>query len=212
MRGAKIVKSEKDLSTLNIGILALQGGVAEHARAVAGCGAAYREIKHIRQLSHIDALIIPGGESTTMRKLMVEYGLIEPIKRLAAQGLPIFGTCAGLILLAKEISGGEESAFGLMNIRARRNAFGRQIDSFEINLTVPTLGKEPFKAVFIRAPWIDSVGAEVKILACLDNNGPDCGRIVLAEEGNILVSAFHPELTADRRIHQYFLSKVKMRI
>ncbi len=207
MRGANIIKAEKEFSNLTVGILALQGAVAEHARVVTDCGASYLEIKKSQQLDKVDGLIIPGGESTTMRKLMTKYGMIEPIKELAAQGLPIFGTCAGLILLAKEISSGEPAVLGLMNITARRNAFGRQADSFETDLTISALGKEPFKAVFIRAPWIDSVGKGVNILACF----PDCGRIVLAEEDNILVSAFHPELTDDMRIHQYFLNKVKTR-
>lgn len=193
---------------MNIGILALQGAVREHARAVRNCGALVKEIRQPRDISEIDGLIIPGGESTTIGKLAAEYELIEPLKALAAKGVPVFGTCAGLILLAKRVVEGDQPLLRLMDIVARRNAFGRQTDSFETEITIPILGAPSFHAVFIRAPWIESVGLNVRVLAKLDiNNGQ--AKIVLAEEDNLLVSAFHPELTDDRRLHRYFLEKVR---
>lgn len=194
-------------STLTIGILAFQGAVREHARAVKDCGAQVREVRHPAGLTGLDGLIIPGGESTTIGKLMVEYGLIEPLKAAAAAGLPVFGTCAGLIILAKKITEGDQPLLELINIEARRNAFGRQTDSFETDINIPVLGDEPFRGIFIRAPWIESLKPGVKILAQLDVTSGHCGKIVLAEEGNILVSAFHPELTDDPRLHEYFLEK-----
>lgn len=152
------------------------------------------------ELEGVEGLIIPGGESTTISKLMVQYHLLEPIGRLAQEGLPIFGTCAGMILLAREAIGLNLPSIGIMNIEVRRNAFGRQVDSFETDLAIPALGEKPFRAIFIRAPWIERVGPEVEVLACLP-----AGRAVAARQGNLLVSAFHPELTDDLRFHAYFL-------
>jgi 5'-phosphate synthase pdxT subunit len=186
-----------------VGILALQGAVAEHAQAVKKCGQQPLLIKKPSELSLIDALIIPGGESTTIGKLLVKYGFVAPLKELIQAGLPVFGTCAGLILLAKKVADGtEQPLLGLMEMQVRRNAFGRQVDSFETNLQIANW-PQPFKAVFIRAPWIEKVAPTVKVLASYN------GKAVLAEEKNMLAAAFHPELTNDLRLHQYFLSKVR---
>jgi len=183
-----------------VGVLALQGAFIEHIAMLQKLGVQAWPVRLPSDLEGAEGLIIPGGESTVMSKLMVEYHLLEPLERLARGGLPIFGTCAGMILLAKDAIGLDLPSIGIMNIEVRRNAFGRQLDSFETELSVPALGDKPFPAIFIRAPWIEQVGPEVKVLACL----PD-GRAVAARQENLLVSAFHPELTDDLRLHAYFL-------
>lgn len=155
------------------------------------------------ELKDLDGLIIPGGESTTIGKLMVEWGLLEEIKAKAAKGLVLYGTCAGMILLSKEIIGSDQPRLGLLDATVQRNAFGRQRESFEADMDVPELGPKPLRAVFIRAPYIEKVGPNVKVLAVVN------GKIVIARQGNILVTAFHPELTDDTRIHQYFLNMIK---
>ncbi|MEW6424692.1 MAG: pyridoxal 5'-phosphate synthase glutaminase subunit PdxT [Bacillota bacterium] len=189
-----------------IGVLAMQGAFREHQQALAGCGAESVQIRRPEQLAEIDGLIIPGGESTTIGKLMIDYGLFEPVKSLGERGMPIFGTCAGMILLAREIEGSEQPRLGLMDMKVRRNAYGRQVDSFEEDLEIPALGKELFRAVFIRAPYILEVAAGVEVLA------RHAGKIVCAREGPFLAAAFHPELTADGRLHKYFLEMVKKSI
>lgn len=189
-----------------IGVLALQGAFREHIKSVNALGAEAREVRKPEQLSGISGLIIPGGESTAIGKLMVEYRLIEPIKKLAMKGLSIFGTCAGMIALAKKTTEGTQPLLELMDIEVRRNAFGRQVDSFESDLFIPVIGKQSYRAIFIRAPWIERAGAGVKPLASVKYG--DCDKIVLAEQDNLLVSAFHPELTDDLRIHKYFLEKI----
>jgi len=151
----------------------------------------------------MDALILPGGESTTMGLLMSRHGLIEPIREHAAAGKPILGTCAGMILLAKDIADSEQIRLGLMDIRVQRNSFGRQVDSFESPLSIPALGEPPFWGVFIRAPHIDSVSEGVDVLATFED------RIVLAQQGNLLASSFHPELTDDLRLHRYLMGLAK---
>lgn len=186
----------------SIGILALQGAVREHAAALGQAGATPVVVKQTGELACLDGLIIPGGESTTIGKLMVKYGFIDAIKDFAAQGRPIYGTCAGLILVAKRVSEGTQPWLELMDIEARRNAFGRQQESFEAALEIATFDK-PFTGVFIRAPWIEKAGLGVTVLAEYD------GKIVMAEEKNVLVTAFHPELTDDTRIHEYFINKVR---
>jgi pyridoxal 5'-phosphate synthase pdxT subunit len=188
-----------------IGVLALQGDVAEHQAMLAEAGARPVPVKRVNQLSEIDGLIIPGGESTTIGKLLRRFELLEPLRSRIAEGLPVFGTCAGMILLADEIEDGgpDQPSLGGMHISVRRNAFGRQIDSFEADLDVPALGDGPLHAVFIRAPVIERAGEGVDILATL----PD-GRPVAARQGSILVSAFHPELTGDTRMHRYFMDVV----
>lgn len=189
----------------SIGILALQGAVREHAAALSRAGAKPVSVKQTDELPGLDGLIIPGGESTTIGKLMVKYEFIEAIKDFAGQGRPVYGTCAGLIIVAKRISEGTRPWLELMDIEARRNAFGRQQESFEAPLDITSFDK-PFTGVFIRAPWIEQAGSEVTIMAEYD------GKIVMAKEKNILVTAFHPELTDDARIHEYFVSMTKQEL
>lgn len=187
---------------MKVGVLALQGAVAEHIRSIESAGAEGVAIKHKEQLSELDGLIIPGGESTTIGKLMRKYDFIDAIREFSNQGKPVFGTCAGLIVMAREIAGGEESHLGLMDITVSRNAFGRQKESFETNLDVKGLN-EPLRAVFIRAPLITEVGSGVEVLSTYNNE------IVTAREGHLLVSSFHPELTDDYSLHSYFLEMIK---
>ncbi|MFA5866477.1 MAG: pyridoxal 5'-phosphate synthase glutaminase subunit PdxT [Actinomycetota bacterium] len=186
----------------SIGVLALQGAVREHAACLSKAGAKPVPVKRTGQLEVLDGLIIPGGESTTIGKLMVKYGFIEAVKDFARQGKPVYGTCAGLIIVAKRVYEGTPPWLELMDIEARRNAFGRQQESFEAPLEIAGFDK-PFTGVFIRAPWIEEAGPKVTVLAEYD------GRIVMAEEQNILVTAFHPELTEDTRIHEYFIDMIK---
>lgn len=188
---------------MKIGILALQGDFAEHINIIDKLGIQPIEIRQPAQLEALDGLIIPGGESTTMLKLMHSYNLFQPIKELANNGLPIMGTCAGMVLLAKKVSNPDMNTLSLMDIEVRRNAFGRQLDSFETGIAIPLLGDEPFPAVFIRAPLIVSVGSDVDIIGRLPDN-----KIVAARQGNILALSFHPELSNDSRIHRYFLETV----
>lgn len=186
-----------------IGVLDLQGAVREHLALVKEAGAEARPVKTIAHLEGLDGLIIPGGESTVIGKLMVKYGFVDAIKQAASQGLPIYGTCAGLIVLAKRITEGTQPLLGLMDIEVRRNAFGRQLESFEDDFPIKGIEGEPFHGVFIRAPWIESVSDDVTVLA-------ECrGHIVMARQGNLLGGAFHPELTNDTRVHQYFLDIVR---
>ncbi|MBY9082401.1 pyridoxal 5'-phosphate synthase glutaminase subunit PdxT [Paenibacillus sp. HN-1] len=187
---------------MKIGVLALQGAVTEHIVSVGKAGAEGVPIKRVEELKEIDGLIIPGGESTTIGKLMRKYGFIEAIRDFAAEGHPIFGTCAGLIVLAKDIAGGEPAHLELMDITVARNAFGRQRESFECDLDVKGID-EPIRAVFIRAPLIEKVGPGVEVLSEYN------GEIVTARQGNLLVSSFHPELTDDYRLHQYFTEMVQ---
>jgi pyridoxal 5'-phosphate synthase pdxT subunit len=186
-----------------IGVLALQGAFVEHAAMLRGLGVAVREVRLPAQLPGLAGLVIPGGESTTIGKLLVAYQLLEPLRALIAAGLPVFGTCAGLILLAKDVGGLEQPLLAAMDVRVRRNAFGRQLQSGEADLLLPPLGERPLRAVFIRAPVIEAVGPGVEVLARLDD-----GRIVAARQGRLLVTAFHPELTGDDRLHRYFLEQL----
>jgi 5'-phosphate synthase pdxT subunit len=188
---------------VNVGVLALQGDVVEHRKILRGLGVEAPEVRTTAQLERVDGLIIPGGESTTIGKLMVEYGLDRAIPEQVKRGMPVYGTCAGMILLARTAHGGEPPLLRLMDIAVRRNAYGRQVDSFESDLDVPALGPPPLHAVFIRAPVIEETGAGVVVLASLD------GRPVLAREGTLLVSSFHPELTTDARVHRYFLAMIR---
>ncbi|HTE83358.1 MAG TPA: pyridoxal 5'-phosphate synthase glutaminase subunit PdxT [Dehalococcoidia bacterium] len=182
-----------------VGILALQGDFAEHAATLAGIGVAVREVRLPQHLDRLDALIVPGGESTTMARLLAAYDLLEPLRTLGSSGFPIWGTCAGAIILAKRAPGLDRPNLGLMDIGVERNAFGRQIDSFETDLQIRALGPPPFHAVFIRAPIISDAGTDVEILARLED-----GRIVAARSGNLLATAFHPELSGDDRFHRLF--------
>ena len=186
---------------MKIGVLALQGAFAEHIAILRRLEVNSMPVRLPHQLVELDGLIIPGGESTTITRLMQSYDLMSEISNLAENGLPILGTCAGMILIAKEISGSKVKPLGLMDIRVRRNAFGRQRESFEADLSMPVLGEKPFPGVFIRAPLIEQANSGVETLSKLDN-----GTIVSARQGKVLACAFHPELTDDLRFHQYFLN------
>jgi len=185
-----------------IGILALQGAVREHVRAVEASGATAVEVKRVEQLDEIDGLILPGGESTAMRRLMDRSNFIPALQTFGKSGKPIFGTCAGLILLANDIEGKDDAHLSLMDMKVARNAFGRQVDSFETQLDVKHVAGD-LNAIFIRAPYVIEVGPEVEVLAEHD------GRIVAAQQGHYLCAAFHPELTNDHRFAAYFVKMVK---
>jgi pyridoxal 5'-phosphate synthase pdxT subunit len=187
------------VTTPTIGVLAVQGDFAEHMAVLRSISVRAVEVRLPSQLAEIDALIIPGGESTTITRLLDIYELREPIRRLGAGGLPIWGTCAGAIVLAKHATDLDRPNLALMDIDVRRNAFGRQVDSFEADLTVEGLGEAPMHAIFIRAPLIDRAGASVQVLARLDG-----GAIVAAREGALVATSFHPELTGDVRFHRLF--------
>ncbi len=180
-----------------IGILALQGAVREHVAALRAVGAEPVEVRLPRDLANLDALVLPGGESTTMRKLIDAYGLREPIRALASAGAPMLGTCAGMILLAERIADGDEPVFPLLDIEVRRNAYGRQLDSFEAEIDVPVLGDPPMHGVFIRAPVVTGVGPGAEVLAV----DPD-GQPIAVRQGRVVATAFHPELTGDHRFHE----------
>lgn len=189
---------------MKIGVLALQGAFAEHVAILKKLGVAAVEVRKADQLAGLDGLIIPGGESTTIGKLAVDFGLFDPLKRFAS-AKPVWGTCAGAIFLSRDAKR-EQPLLGVMDITVERNAFGRQVESFEVDLDVQALeslgnGSAPFHAIFIRAPLIESVSEEAEVLAQLED-----GRIVAARQGHLLATSFHPELTADDRFHRYFLS------
>jgi 5'-phosphate synthase pdxT subunit len=182
---------------MKIGVLAVQGDFAEHLAILAAIGVEGVEVRLPEDLSGVSGLILPGGESTTMRRLIARWGLREPILDLARTGAPLFGTCAGMIVLSKEIVDGDEPVLALLDITVRRNAFGRQLDSFESVVSVPVLGDQPVHAVFIRAPVVERVGPDVSVLATLDD-----GRIVAVRERNLIATAFHPELAGEPRFHR----------
>ncbi|CAB1127516.1 glutamine amidotransferase for pyridoxal phosphate synthesis; pyridoxal 5'-phosphate synthase complex, glutamine amidotransferase subunit PdxT [Candidatus Hydrogenisulfobacillus filiaventi] len=190
---------------VRVGVLAIQGDVREHLHHLERAGARPQEVRTPADLDGLAGLIIPGGESTTIGMLMEEAGLTQAVReRVEREGFPVYGTCAGLILLARRVVGGPSPArIGVMDLTADRNAYGRQVASFEVRLPIPVLGPELFPAVFIRAPRITAVGPGVQVLATLD------GEPVMAESGGLLVSAFHPEMSDDLRIHRYFLEKVR---
>ena len=194
------------MSTPNIGVLAIQGDVREHANHLVQCGANVTLVKTPEVLATVDALVIPGGESTTMSILAVKNGLIEPLRE-ARKRMPMYGSCAGLIMLADRITDGrsDQQTIGGLNITAKRNAFGRQVDSFEIDLKIPAIGDPEFHAVFIRAPLVEEVGSGVEVLATI----PATGEVVAVRQGNLLGTSFHPEIVPDFRIHNYFLEMVK---
>lgn len=185
---------------MRIGVLALQGAFREHKQVLHELGAEAPEVRKPEHLRGLDGLIIPGGESTTIRALMAEYGLLSEIGGQIDSGLPVFGTCAGLIVLAERVDGELLPGLHALDVDVRRNAFGRQVDSFETDLAVACLGDEPFHAVFIRAPVVESVEDSVQVLARLAD-----GRIVAVQQGSVVGAAFHPELSGDPRFHQYFL-------
>jgi 5'-phosphate synthase pdxT subunit len=189
-----------------IGVLAEQGAFVEHIEILRQLKVEARPVRLPRDLAGLGGLIIPGGESTSISKLMLTYNLMDEVKRLAKNGLPVFGTCAGMILLAGRIADSDVVPLGLMDIVVGRNAFGRQRESFETELSIPALGKKPFPAVFIRAPVIKEVNGKAEVLARLVD-----GTAVAARQAKLLVSAFHPELTNDLRFHQYFLDIISSR-
>ena len=188
---------------MKIGVLALQGAFAEHLGILARLGADPVLVRLPGELDGLDGLIIPGGESTTMSRLMLEYELHQPLKDRADAGFPIMGICAGMILLAKQVSDSSLQSLGLMDMSVRRNAFGSQADSFETDIEMPALGEKPFRGVFIRAPIIEKANSTVKILSQLRD-----GTAVAARQGKLLAIAFHPELSSDLRLHRYFLEIV----
>jgi 5'-phosphate synthase pdxT subunit len=190
---------------VKIGVLAMQGAFLEHEKVLIDLGIDVIEVRKSEDLEDIDGLVIPGGESTAIGKMMEKYGLMEIIKEKCKAGLPVFGTCAGMILLSKEVDKGlpGQPLLGALSIVADRNAFGRQIDSFEQDLSIPELGDKPFKGIFIRAPLVKKTMNGVKVLCKIGD------RPVAVREGNVLATAFHPELTDDSRLHNYFIDMIK---
>ncbi|HUW78651.1 MAG TPA: pyridoxal 5'-phosphate synthase glutaminase subunit PdxT [Candidatus Nanopelagicaceae bacterium] len=194
--------------SLVIGILALQGDVREHIAAVEALGGEALPVRRAGELASVDALILPGGESTTIWRLMRAFDLLEPLRERVSEGMPTYGSCAGMILLADRVVdavAGQETIGGL-DVTVRRNAFGRQVDSFESALSIPVLGDQPVHAVFIRAPWVEEVGATVEILGSVEFGGAN--HPVVVRQGHLLATSFHPELTGDLRIHKYFIDQV----
>ncbi|MGE3289636.1 MAG: pyridoxal 5'-phosphate synthase glutaminase subunit PdxT [Pseudonocardia sp.] len=197
-----------------IGVLALQGDVREHVAALTAAGARAVPVRRAAELHTVDGLVIPGGESTTISRLLVTFELLEPLRARIAAGMPAYGSCAGMILLATEVLDGrpDQEQLGGLDVVVRRNAFGRQVDSFEADLPVDGVGGGPVRAVFIRAPWVEKAGADVEVLATIPDTvdaTAAAGRIVAVRQGGILATAFHPELTGDGRIHELFARMVR---
>ena len=206
-------------SPLRIGVLAIQGDVREHMHALSALGEQVVGVRRPRELDDVDALVIPGGESTTMDKLVRAFDLQGPLRKRIADGMPVYGSCAGMILLADRIADArlDQETLGGLDITVRRNAFGRQVDSFEEDLHIPRIAERThlpdghpstFKAVFIRAPWVEQMGDEVEVLATVES-GAAAGRVVAIQQGNLLATSFHPEVTGDHRIHEYFGAMVR---
>lgn len=204
---------------VRIGVLAVQGDVREHVQALSGFGVSVARVRRPRELDDVDALVIPGGESTTMDKLVRAFDLQEPLRKRIADGMPVYGSCAGMIMLADRIADArpDQQTLGGLDIMVRRNAFGRQVDSFEEDLHIPVIAgvttaraghPATFKAVFIRAPWVEELGDGVEVLATVEA-GPATGRVVAIRQGNLLATSFHPEVTGDLRIHEYFIQMVR---
>jgi 5'-phosphate synthase pdxT subunit len=197
-----------------IGVLALQGDIREHLAALAECDVPARPVRRPEELAAVDGLVLPGGESTTMSRLLESFELLEPLRKRLADGMPAFGSCAGMILLAREVLDGrpDQHQLGGLDVVVRRNAFGRQVDSFESDLDFAHLGGGPIHAVFIRAPWVETVSDEVEVLARIPDSpaaGDAVGRIVAVRQGPVLATAFHPELTGDGRVHRLFVQTVR---
>ena len=189
---------------MKIGVLALQGDVSEHIASLGDCGVSASGVRSRQEIESVDALVIPGGESTTIAKLAKAFGVFDLIKSRIASGMPTYGSCAGMILIADQIldGGADQESFSGLDAQVRRNAFGRQVDSFETDLTFAGIGEAPFRAVFIRAPWVESVGAGVEVLASFN------GHPVAIRQGHLLATSFHPELTGDNRIHRFFVDQL----
>jgi 5'-phosphate synthase pdxT subunit len=198
------------VSSPTVGVLALQGDVREHLRALDQAGARALPVGSLVELASVDALVIPGGESTTMSKLAIVDGLMEPLRDARRGGMPMYGSCAGMIMLADHVEDArhDQETVGGIDMTVRRNAFGRQVDSFEADMPIPELGEEPFRAVFIRAPWVESVGPAVEVIARVSRGGDD-GTIVAVRQGLLMATAFHPELTGDTRVHEMFVEMVR---
>jgi 5'-phosphate synthase pdxT subunit len=199
------------VATPTIGVLALQGDVREHVRALTDAGAEAVAVRRAEELDKVDGLVLPGGESTTIVKLARLFDLFDPLRERIGEGLPVYGSCAGMILLADRVDEGGsplEATFGGIDMTVRRNAFGRQIDSFEEDLAVDGIPGEPMRAVFIRAPWVREVGPAATALGRV-SGGQHAGRIVAVRQANLLATSFHPELTGDGRIHAYFCEMVR---
>ncbi|MGH3793336.1 MAG: pyridoxal 5'-phosphate synthase glutaminase subunit PdxT [Pseudonocardiaceae bacterium] len=197
-----------------VGVLALQGDVREHQRALADCGLRSMLVRRAEELAEVDALILPGGESTTMSRLLVAFDLVEPLRARLAAGMPAYGACAGMILLGRQVLDGrpDQQQLAALDAVVRRNAFGRQVDSFEADLDFADVSGGPVRAVFIRAPWVEQAGSGVEVLARVPDvpsAGGAAGRIVAVRQGSVLATAFHPELTGDRRIHHLFCGMVR---
>ena len=206
-------------SPVRIGVLAVQGDVREHISALSSLGEQVVGVRRPSELDDVDALIIPGGESTTMDKLVRVFDLQEPLRKRIAGGMPVYGSCAGMIMLADRIADArpDQETLGGLDITVRRNAFGRQVDSFEEDLHIPAIATvtttpqghlSTFKAIFIRAPWVEEMSESVQVLARVET-GPAAGRVVAIRAGNLLATSFHPEVTGDHRIHEYFTQMVR---
>nr|WP_310376279.1 pyridoxal 5'-phosphate synthase glutaminase subunit PdxT [Catenuloplanes atrovinosus] len=195
---------------MTVGVLALQGDVREHLRALAECDALARPVRRPEELDTVDALVIPGGESTAISKLAVDFGLLDPIRKRIADGMPVYGSCAGMIMLAGTVLDGrpDQQSFGGIDMTVRRNAFGRQVDSFEAAVEIDGIDGDPFHAVFIRAPWVEEVGPDARVLGRV-TSGAAAGRIVAVRQGHVLATAFHPELTGDLRVHAAFVEMAR---
>jgi 5'-phosphate synthase pdxT subunit len=193
-----------------VGVLALQGDVREHLTVLRAQGAEAMTVRRPEELDAVDGLVLPGGESTTIAKLADRFGVLEPLRKAVADGLPVYGSCAGMILLADRLldAPGDQQTIGGLDVTVRRNAFGRQVDSFEADLSLEGLDGGPVHAVFIRAPWVEEAGAGVEVLGRVVG-GPADGRIVAVRQGNLLATSFHPELTGDRRVHALFVDIVR---
>ncbi|MBV9440509.1 MAG: pyridoxal 5'-phosphate synthase glutaminase subunit PdxT [Candidatus Eremiobacteraeota bacterium] len=191
------------LAKPRIGVLALQGDVAEHVGALERAGAEALEVRTPEQLARVEALVVPGGESTTVIRLLDRFELTEPLKTRVRAGMPFWGTCMGMIVAAHDVVGFDQPTLDLLDVTVRRNAFGRQVESAEVPLAIPALGDEPFPAIFIRAPWIERTGPAVETLAQHDGHG------VMVRQGNVLGTSFHPELTDDDRVHRLFLEMLR---
>ena len=193
---------------MNVGVLALQGDFREHISALGDCGVTGKLVKTVAEISAIDALIIPGGESTTISKLAKAFGLFDLISKRISEGMPTYGSCAGMILVSKTIldPASDQDTFGGIDMEVRRNAFGRQTESFEVDLDFKTFSGAPIRGVFIRAPWVESHGSQVEILSSVEISGVQ--HPVAVRQGSVLATAFHPELTGDNRVHRYFLEDV----
>ncbi|HYW52788.1 MAG TPA: pyridoxal 5'-phosphate synthase glutaminase subunit PdxT [Candidatus Elarobacter sp.] len=189
--------------TKTIGVLALQGDVVEHVHALERAGADVVEVRTPDDLARVGGLVVPGGESTTVIRLLDRFGLTQPVKDRVHRGMPFWGTCMGMIVAARDVADIEQPTLDLLDVTVRRNAFGRQVDSAEVPLAIPALGEKPFPAVFIRAPWIERTGPNVETLAERDGHG------VMVRQANVLGTSFHPELTGDDRVHRYFLDMVE---